>query len=223
MATQTEKMFESLAESLPEYRRMETSCERHVFLLWLLTRGVTMLGGERPILVGGGAVEFYTGVRFATGDLDLVAPDRDKCEEILEHLGFERPEGARHHVNRSVQALVEIHSEELFDDEEGIEVVYRKVPLLMVSPEDCIVERLTSYCKHSSTLDLLNAFLIMYHQRERLDVDRLAERISDEQLWDYYRPIQDIGRSLVCKQVGVDEVAAELIRFMKEGAKECGF
>jgi len=223
MTTQTDKALHNLAARLPEFRRHEATPERHIFLLWMITRGVSILGGERPILVGGGAVEFYTGIRFATGDLDLIAPDRRACEETLDALGFERPEGSRHHVNRAMSALVEIHSTTLFKNEEPVELVYRKIPLMILSPEDSIAKRLESYRKHGSSLDLLNAFLIAYHQKDRIDVDRLAERINEAKLWDYYRPIQDIGRSLVCSQIGVDEAAAALIHFMKRGTRKCAF
>jgi hypothetical protein len=223
MATQTDKALHHLSDKLSLLRRLDVSPERHVFLLWIITRGVTLLGGERPIMVGGGAVEFYTGMRFATGDLDLVSPDLKLTEEVLESFGYERPSGSRHYVNRAVSSLVEIHSNKLRANEELVELVYRKVPLSLVSPEDCIIERLESYRKHGSTLDLLNAFLISYHQHERIDMDRLTKRLNSSRLWDFYRPIQDVGRLLVLNQIGVDEAAASLIHFMKEGTKECGF
>jgi len=223
MATQTDKALNHLAEKLSDFRRLDVSPERHVYLLWVLTRGVTLLGGERPIMVGGGAIEFYTGIRFATGDLDLVSPDLKLTEEVLESFGYERPSGSRHYVNRSISSLVEIHSDKLRESEELVELVYRKVPLSLVSPEDCIIQRLGSYRKHGSTLDLLNAFLISYHQHERIDMDRLTERLDSSRLWDFYRPIQDICRLLTLNQIGVDEAAASLIHFMKKGTRECGF
>ena len=141
---------------LPDLRHFDSTPERHIYLLWIVTRATTILGGERPILVGGGAVEFYTGIRISTGDLDLVAPDRKICREALSNLGFERPPKTRHYINREIGALVEIHSDKLHTDEEPIEVVYRKTPLLLISPEDCLTERLAKFRKHGSTLDLLN-------------------------------------------------------------------
>lgn len=223
MTTQTDKALHNLSEKLSVFRKLEATPERHVYLLWVITRGVTLLGGERPILVGGGAVEFYTGIRFATGDLDIVAPDVDLTEEVLDTFGYERPSGSRHFVNRSISSLVEIHSDRLRKNEEIVELVYRKVPLNLVSPEDCIIQRLESYRRHGSTLDLLNAFLMSYHQHERIDMDRLTKRLNSTRLWDFYRPVQDVCRLLVCNRIGVDEAAASLISFMKEGTKECAF
>lgn len=178
---------------------------------------------SRMVLVGGGAVEFYACVRFATGDLDIIAPDTEITEKALVLLGFELPEGSKHYVNRSISALVEIHSHVLHTNEEPIELVYNKVPLLVVSPEDCIAKRLKSYKRHCSTLDILNAFLISYHQRDRIDENRMAKRIGDDDLWDFYRPVQDISRALVINDIGTDEAAAALIQFMKKGESQCGF
>jgi len=223
MATGLDKNLDSLVLKLPEFRDMEFTPERHIFLLWALTSAVTHSGGERPILVGGGAIEFYTSTRFSTGDLDLIAPDMKITKEVLKELGFERPTGARHYVNRAMGALVEIHSSRLRQHEEAIELVYRKVPLLLISPEDCIVHRLASYKKHESTVDLLNSFMLAYHQADRLDMERLTSRLHEKKLWDYYIPIQDICRELVINQIGVDEAAASLIHFMNHGAKECAF
>ncbi len=223
MKAGTDIVFQSVITKLPDFRKLEITPERHVYLLWLITRTVTIIGGDRPILVGGGAIEFYTGIRFATGDLDLVAPDMEACREALKILGFERPKRARHFVNRTIAALVEIHSSQLKGNEEVIELVYRKVPLLLVSPEDCIVERLAKYRKHGSTLDLLNAFLVSFHQKDRINFEHLLEQIEARDLWDFYRPIQDIARELICNDIGADEAAAALIHFMKTGARECAF
>ncbi len=223
MEATEEKIFKSLIERLPVCREMDTSPERHIYLHWLITKGVTLLGGERPILVGGGAIEFYTGIRFATGDLDLIAPDRKSTTLALEALGFEKPPNFRHFVNRSISALVEIHGSKLKASEQPLELVYRKVPLLLVSPEDCIADRLDSYRKFGSTLDFLNAFLISYHQMDRIEEPHLVEMIHRRKLWDFYRPLQNICRELVCDEIGVDEAAASLIHFMKKGTVECAF
>ena len=221
MTIKTEKALEKLAEGISEYRSLEASGERHLFLLRIITKGMEMIGEERPILVGGGAVEFYTCVRFATGDLDLVSPDVEGCISVLNALGFERAKKGRHFVNREIGALVDLHGDKLLSGEQTVEVVYRKVPLLLVSPEDCIAERLASFRRHGSTLDLINAFLVSYHHKNRLDYEHLQSRIGTLDLWDYYRAIQDIERRLILDEVGVDEAAGALIQITKEGPAPC--
>lgn len=50
-------------------------------------------GLPRPILVGGGAVEFYSGSTVMTGDIDVTSPVQPELEEELQSLGFVRPSG----------------------------------------------------------------------------------------------------------------------------------
>ena len=222
MVQQTDKALEHLSARLDEYKKLDPT-ERHIFLLWLITQGMTALNAERPILVGGGAVEFYTGVRFATGDLDIVAPDLDACGRILQALGFEHFAHQKYFVSRSLGALIDVHGTRLVPRERTIDLVYRKVPLEVVGPEDCIAERLAGYRRHGSSLDFLNAFLIAYHNKDRINMDHLQERIGALDLWEQYRAIQDVSRELVLHNIGSDEAAGRLIHFMKKGARPCAF
>jgi hypothetical protein len=222
MCANVDKAIQAIASNLSEYKKLD-STERHIYLHWVITRTMTLLGSERPVLVGGGAVEFYTGVRFATGDLDIVAPNVETCESALEKIGFQRVVGDKYYISRTLGALVDVHGSRLVSSERTIEVIYKKTPLSVVSPEDCIVERLASYRRHTSSLDLLNAFLISYHNRDRLDVLHLQERIGSLDLWEYYRTVQNISRELTLHESGVDEAAGELIQFMKRGPKPCAF
>ncbi len=77
----------------------EASPWRPEFLeaLRLLARASDALhtrGLPRPVLVGGGAVEIYTGNAVMTGDIDVVSPVQPELEEELLRLGFQRPSGA---------------------------------------------------------------------------------------------------------------------------------
>ena len=50
-------------------------------------------GLNRPVLVGGAAVEFYTFCAINTGDFDLCSPIQPELEEELQRHGFVRPSG----------------------------------------------------------------------------------------------------------------------------------
>ncbi|HEX9743937.1 MAG TPA: hypothetical protein VGB30_00785 [bacterium] len=223
MAVRTDKAIADLAEKLGEIQLLDPG-ERHIFLLWLITRGMTLLGADRPVMVGGGSVELYTSIHIATGDLDLVVKDIDACVFVLESLGFVRHENTNHFVNRDCAMLVELHGKQLFPGEESVELSYRKSLLRVISPEDCIVNRLAEYKKHGSTMDLLSSLYISMLVRERLDFKRLHQRIDEFGLLDYYRLIQDLGRQVVLQHIGPDEVAGVLINFIKTGEyRECAF
>jgi hypothetical protein len=45
---------------------------------------------KRPVIVGGAAVEFYTGSAVVSGDFDFVTDAQGAFEEILIELGFRR-------------------------------------------------------------------------------------------------------------------------------------
>jgi hypothetical protein len=63
-------------------------------LLARLSEALVSRGLPRPVLVGGGAVEFYTGSAIMTGDIDVTSPVQLELEEELHRLGFVRPSGA---------------------------------------------------------------------------------------------------------------------------------
>jgi len=63
-------------------------------LLARLCEAMVRRGLPRPVLVGGGAVEFYSGGTVMTGDIDLTSPVQPELEEELQKLGFVRPHGA---------------------------------------------------------------------------------------------------------------------------------
>jgi hypothetical protein len=54
---------------------------------------VVAAGYERPIIVGGAAVEFYTGGAVASGDFDVLTAGRAELEAALIRRGFQRPAG----------------------------------------------------------------------------------------------------------------------------------
>jgi hypothetical protein len=57
--------------------------------LQLLARASERLserGLPRPVLVGGGAVEFYSGSALMTGDIDVTTPVQTELEEELRRL-----------------------------------------------------------------------------------------------------------------------------------------
>jgi hypothetical protein len=53
--------------------------------------------GISPVVVSGGAaVVLATAGDFATVDIDLVTPEADRLDAVLEHLGFHRPNANQH-------------------------------------------------------------------------------------------------------------------------------
>lgn len=53
-------------------------------------------GFEPPVLVGGAAVELYSGSAITTGDFDVVTGRQDAFEAALREDGFTKPGGFGH-------------------------------------------------------------------------------------------------------------------------------
>lgn len=69
---------------------------RALALLAQLNEAMHARGLPRPILVGGAAVEYFSGSAVMTGDIDVTSPVQQELEEELVSLGFVKPEGVGH-------------------------------------------------------------------------------------------------------------------------------
>jgi hypothetical protein len=100
-----------------------------------------------PILVGGAAVEFYTGGAVTTGDFDFVTPLQEEFFEELERVGFRKPartQSPRMRVHSSGLA-VEVVSGPLMDGRADmariVEVELSGGAVRMIPVEELIADR----------------------------------------------------------------------------------
>lgn len=187
MAIQTLDI-EELCERLAEAAALEDIPTRHVRVAAILTQALETVG-VHPILVGGGAVEFYTGGGYATGDIDMVAPEGKETAVILSGLGFEKR--GKNWINEKLNLFVEFPNSNLRPGEEHIIIDVDGVHVRMVSPEDLVVERLKSFKLYGATVDAANAMLIMGAEPQ-FDFRRAARRAAKEDVRDAYDGIRAI-------------------------------
>ena len=132
--------------------------------------------GIGSVLVGGAVVAIYTGGLYRSGDLDMVPDDfqRGRLVEVLEQIGFV-PSKSRYFKHPECPHLflefpkgpVEIGEEfPVIPDE--IEVEGRKLRLL--SPTDCVKDRLAGYIHWASRANFDQAALICRRQAVRVDL-----------------------------------------------------
>ncbi len=168
----------------------------------LIARAVAALERRNirsPILVGGAAVEFYTGGAITTGDFDFVTPYREEFFEELERVGFRRPgqgEISRALFHPSSGISVEVVSGQLMDgraDNERLVVVRLRDGALRVIPiEDVIADRIGQALAGSRIDERMRNQAIRLYQlaggvdRSYLD-RRIAEEASDGHLWRHWR------------------------------------
>ena len=62
-------------------------------LLARISDALAARGRPRPILVGGGAVEYWSGSAMMTGDIDLCTPIQSEVEAEMKRHGFVKPSG----------------------------------------------------------------------------------------------------------------------------------
>jgi len=141
---------------------------------------------DKPVLVGGGAVEFYSFGQFVTGDLDLCART-PALAAILVDMGFKK-EGMYF-----IRGKLFIHplgpgftgrSDEVAIGKKGLKI-------RVISLEDLIVDRLNSCKWWKYQLDCEQARYLLNTYRGRLDRDYLEERAAQEQVRD---TLDELGR-----------------------------
>lgn len=151
---------------------------------------VASKGYERPILVGGAAVEFNTGSAVVSGDFDFVTPDQRAFEEALIVRGFRKEDRAgrllRGLYHPDLMLGVEVVSGSLFDGRSDlsriqlVEIVDGKA--IAIAPvEDLIADRLGQYVSTEARVpEMLDQAVKMLQFADHLDETYLDKRIRDE-------------------------------------------
>lgn len=113
---------------------------------------------DPPILVGGSAVELYTGGAYRSGDLDFVGNVPGAVADALAAAGFRR--SGRHWVHEGAQVFLEFPGSRLHIDDEAVEVRVGASRVRAISPEALLVDRLAAWQHWRSAEDAVNAWLL---------------------------------------------------------------
>lgn len=126
--------------------------KRRLLALGLLTR-LLAPSGIRPILIGGGALEFYTAGGYATADVDLALPSAPEVDAAFKHLGFQR-EGRYWH-RMDLDLLFEAPAPAGLPGENAprTEVEVEGLPVEVIGVEDLLVDRLRAWIHWRSEED----------------------------------------------------------------------
>jgi len=133
-------------------------------------------------LVGGQAVETYTGGQFTTGDIDITTTDRNETEVILAQLGFKR-EGMIW-LNRKLGLAVQIVGSYPSRSEKITTIDVGPFKVRVVGPEDLIIDRLVAAKFWKSERDGEQALALINVFRKRLDLPYLRNRGREEKVED---------------------------------------
>jgi hypothetical protein len=165
--------------------------------LRMLARVSEALAGRglpRPVLVGGGAVEFYTGSAIMTGDIDVTSPVQPELEEELRNLGFVRPSGPGKSTRGWIHPDLGLGFEVVGNSPMGdtpdeirvrlVEPIDREPAMRVLSLEDMIADRMGQYARGTAH-DMLEQARQLLPLVSGANRDYLEQRIRTETLGDY--------------------------------------
>ncbi len=142
--------------------------------------------GIKVVLSGGSAVSFYSNDKYVSKDLDLINTHfakRSKIKTVMEKLGFQ--EQGRYFINPETQFFVEFPDGPLSVGEEPVrEVSEFKLAtgtLQIVSPTDCVKDRLCAFYFWNDQQGLAQAVLVAESQNVDLKEIRRWSKMEDKE------------------------------------------
>ena len=159
---------------------------RKLLLVGYLSERISRRGGS-IFLVGGQAVETYTGGQFTTGDVDITTTDKKATEEILLRMGF-RPEGMVFYSERMGVAL-HIVADYPRRTIRSKKIKVGRFSVNVVGVEDLIVDRLAAAKFWKSARDLEQASALYAVFAARIDDGYLKSLAHSENVEDLLQSI----------------------------------
>lgn len=163
-------------------------------LLARVSEAMEARGLPRPVLVGGGAAEFYSGSALMTGDIDVTSPVQFELEEELRRFGFVRPSGAGRSLRGWIHADLGLGFEVVGSSPLGGGIEPARLHLVapigetakfrIISVEDLIADRMGQYASGSAPemLGQARTLLSLYPDLDKAYLDR---RVRQETVGDY--------------------------------------
>ena len=150
---------------------------RRLIVLGLLTRQLSVHDIE-PILVGGGALEFYTAGGYATKDADLALPAAPEVDAAFAALGFEK-EG-RYWYHADLDLLFEAPAPAGLPGEDAprTEVEVDGLRVVIIGIEDLLIDRLRAWVHWNSDEDGRWTRRLALLHSDRIDWRYVRERTA---------------------------------------------
>ncbi|NPA54680.1 MAG: hypothetical protein GXO21_08465 [Aquificae bacterium] len=164
--------------------------KRHLLFSAWLSQKLKEKSIPLPIIVGGSALEIYTGGFYLTGDIDLVSPYKKELENIILSSSFFKKVG-KNLISDELGLFVEIVDEKLAGSLDKINTISinENFDIKVIGLEDLIIDRLNACVHWKSYSDCEWAEVLLEEFKEKIDFKYLKERAEKEQV---YKKLQDL-------------------------------
>lgn len=149
-------------------------------------------------LVGGEAVEIYTGGEFATGDIDITTTSQEKTEELLRKMSYKK-EGMIW-LNEKLRIAIQIVASYPTRTEKIRTVKVNGYNIKVEGVEDLIIDRLLAakFWRSNPKLDVEQAAALLAGFKESIDNRYLEQRAEEEKVNDFLDAVrQEIVRKRI--------------------------
>ncbi len=149
--------------------------------------------GINVVLSGGSAVSFYSSNKYVSKDLDLINAGfskRSRIKSVMEAIGFK--EKGRYFINPETQFYVEFPDGPLSVGEEPVKEISEfelaTGTLRVVSPTDCVKDRLCAFYFWSDQQGLAQAVLVTKSQKVDLkEIKRWSKTEGKEEEYETFK------------------------------------
>ena len=157
--------------------------EKKIFFLTWLNEKLKAAGScALPVLVGGSAVQLYTGGNYMSIDMDIYLDDILPATNLLKEHGFIKT--GRHYFSVEYDLLAEFVSGHV--PEKISEIEYMGKTVLISSSEEMIIDRLNAAKWRNIPKDLEWArVMIASENSAELDMDYLRKRAKEKDIEDF--------------------------------------
>ncbi len=185
-----------LDERLESLRDEADPRRRRLLALGLLTAQLGPLGIE-PVLVGGGALEFYTAGGYATHDMDLALPHGPEVDAAFAALGFLKEGRFWYHADLDLVFEAPAPAGLPGEDAPRTEVSVDGLRVVILGVEDLLIDRLRAWVHWKSDEDGRWTRRLAHLYVQRLDWSYLRERTraTPEEAERLRQIEQEVGRS----------------------------
>lgn len=162
--------------------------------LWKYVAAHLRKRGVDSVLVGGAVVSIYTKGIYKSGDLDFILTDFfiKNIPQLMKEIGFEKKSG-RHYVHPECKHLyIEFPKGplEIGDDTQIIpeEVTVEGVKIKILSPTDCVKDRLASYIYFKDRVGLEQSVLVArQHPVNYESIQKWCEQENAAAIFDEFK------------------------------------